>query len=110
MRDASDLIELVGDTLIEVLAIPGVPALLAAKATRGCAVRILVHDTGPQLVPLLNQPGIEIRLLEEPATYTIHRYDDELLLILHGRDQSSTAPGRRWRRRPQDRPRYDESS
>jgi transcriptional regulator with XRE-family HTH domain len=67
MRDATDRIDLLGDTLITTLATPGVPELLAAKATRGCHVRILIYDTRRHLAPLVNQPGIEIRLLEGPA-------------------------------------------
>jgi hypothetical protein len=83
MRDATDRIELLGDTLIPILATPGVPELLATKATHGCAVRILVADPGPGLATLLNQPGIEIRVVELSAYQTIHRYDDQLLLTLH---------------------------
>lgn len=83
MRDATDRIELLGDTLVETLSIPGVTDLLAAKAAQGCVVRILVHDTGPELAPLFNRAGVEIRILDAPADYIIHRYDDELLLILH---------------------------
>jgi transcriptional regulator with XRE-family HTH domain len=83
MRDATDRIELLGDTLIPTLATPGMPELLATKASRGCAVRILIYDTHAHLGPLLDAAGIEIRLLEMPADYTIHRFDDELLLTLH---------------------------
>jgi hypothetical protein len=83
MRDASDRIDLLGDTLTPILATPGVPGLLAAKATHGCHVRILIHDTGPHVAPLLDQPGIDIRLLDAPADYNIHRYDEQLLLTLH---------------------------
>lgn len=83
MRDATDRIELLGDTLVETLSIPGVTDLLAAKAAHGCVVRILVYDTGPELAPLFDRAGVEIRLLDAPADYVIHRYDDELLLILH---------------------------
>jgi hypothetical protein len=83
MRDASDRIELLGDTLSEMLGTPGVPELLAAKATHGCAVRILLYDTRQHIAPLLDQPGIEVRLLETPARYVVHRFDDELLLTLH---------------------------
>jgi lambda repressor-like predicted transcriptional regulator len=42
IRDATDRIELLGDTLTPILATPGVPALLATKATHGCHVRILL--------------------------------------------------------------------
>jgi hypothetical protein len=83
MRDAADRIDLLGDTLSEMLGTPGVPELLAAKATRGCAVRILIYDNREHLAPLLDQAGIEVRLLEVPARYVIHRFDDELLLTLH---------------------------
>jgi transcriptional regulator with XRE-family HTH domain len=83
MRDAAGRIELLGDTLIPVLGAPGVPELLATKATDGCDVRLLVYDAGRELVPLLDQAGIEIRLLQVPARYTIHRFDEQLLLTLH---------------------------
>jgi transcriptional regulator with XRE-family HTH domain len=83
MRDATDRIDLLGDTLSAMLGTPGVPELLAAKATQGCAVRILIYDTRQHIAPLLAQSGIEVRLLEVPARYVIHRFDDELLLTLH---------------------------
>jgi hypothetical protein len=83
MRDATDRIDLLGDTLFEMVDTPGVPELLAAKTTQGCAVRILIYDTREHVAPLLAQPGIEVRLLEIPARYVIHRFDDELLLTLH---------------------------
>lgn len=47
MPDAADRIELLGDRLAPVLSTPGVAELLAAKATNGCEVRILVSDPGP---------------------------------------------------------------
>jgi hypothetical protein len=83
MRDATDRVDLLGDTLSEILATPGVPQLLAAKATRGCSVRVLIYDTRQHVAPLLDQPGIQVRILEVPARYVIHRFDDELLLTLH---------------------------
>jgi hypothetical protein len=83
MHAAADRIDLLGDTLSEMLGTPGVPELLAAKATPGCAVRILIYDPRQHIAPLLDQPGIEVRLLEVPARYAIHRFDDELLLTLH---------------------------
>jgi transcriptional regulator with XRE-family HTH domain len=83
MHAAADRIDLLGDTLSEILGTPGVPELLAAKATQGCAVRILIYDTREHIAPLLAQPGIEVRLLEIPARYVIHRFDDELFLTLH---------------------------
>jgi len=87
MRDATDRIELLSDTLIPILATPGVPELLAAKASHGCQVRILVYQPGRHLAPLLDQPGIHIRVLEAPAHHTIHRFDEQLLLILHLLDE-----------------------
>jgi hypothetical protein len=83
MRDATSRIELLGDTLIGTLGSPRVPELLTSKASDGCAVRILIYDTHEHLGPLLDAAGIEIRLLEMPADYTIHRFDDQLLLTLH---------------------------
>jgi transcriptional regulator with XRE-family HTH domain len=83
MHAAADRIDLLGDTLSAILGTPGVPELLAAKATQGCTVRILIYDTREHIAPLFAQPGIEVRLLEVPARYVIHRFDDELLLTLH---------------------------
>jgi hypothetical protein len=82
MRDATEQIELLGATLIPILDTPGVPELLAAKATSGCNVRILVADPGRHLAPLPGQPGIKIRVLEDPAHETIHRFDEQLLLMI----------------------------
>jgi hypothetical protein len=87
LRDATDRIELLGDTLTAILDTPGVPELLATKATHGCDVRILAYLPGRYLAPILDPPGIEIRLLEAPAHHTIHRYDEQLLLTLHLRGQ-----------------------
>jgi transcriptional regulator with XRE-family HTH domain len=83
MHAATDRIELLGDTLTPTLATPGVAQLLATKATHGCDIRILVSDLRRHLAPLRDQPRIEIRVLEEPAHHTIHRYDAQLLLTLH---------------------------
>jgi transcriptional regulator with XRE-family HTH domain len=83
MRDSTDRIELLGDTLTPILATPGVPELLAAKATHGCHVRILVSEPGRQLAPLVGQPGIEIRAHEGPAHHTFSRFDEHVLLTLH---------------------------
>jgi hypothetical protein len=71
------------DTLTPILATPGVPELLAGKATDGCDVRILVSNPGRHLACLVDQAAIEIRILEEPAHQTIHRFDEQLLLVLH---------------------------
>jgi transcriptional regulator with XRE-family HTH domain len=82
MHDADERIELLGDTLTPILDTPGVPELLATKASHGCYVRILVSDTGSYLAPFVDQTGIEIRVLEAPAHQTIRRFDNQLLLIL----------------------------
>jgi hypothetical protein len=82
MRDAADRIDLLGDTISEILATPGVPQLLAAKTTHGCAVRILLSDTREHIAALLDHPGVEVRLLGVPAGSGIRRFDDELLLTL----------------------------
>jgi lambda repressor-like predicted transcriptional regulator len=67
MRDATDRIDLLGDTLTGILDTPGVPDLLANKATNGCHVRILLSYPGPHLASLTGQPGIEIRIIHAPA-------------------------------------------
>jgi transcriptional regulator with XRE-family HTH domain len=87
--DATDRIELLGDTLTPILATTGVPELLAHKATHGCEIRILVLDPRRHLTPLLDQPGIDIRVLEAPAHQTIYRFDEQLLLTLHLLDEDT---------------------
>ncbi|PZS10623.1 MAG: hypothetical protein DLM64_08180 [Solirubrobacterales bacterium] len=44
MREATERIDLLDETLIHVLDIEGVPDLLASKATQGCNVRILIAE------------------------------------------------------------------
>jgi transcriptional regulator with XRE-family HTH domain len=88
MRDAAEQIDLYGETLAPIIHTPGVPELLADKGSLSCPTRILVSSTGRYLEPLLDGPGIEIRVLEIPrATHTIYRFDDDLLLITPLRDQ-----------------------
>jgi phosphoglycolate phosphatase-like HAD superfamily hydrolase len=89
IRDATDQIELLGDTLIAILATAGVPELLATKATHGCDIRILVSDPGRYLAALLDQPGIAIRVLEVPVHYSIQRFDEQLLLTVHLLDEDA---------------------
>jgi hypothetical protein len=89
MRDATNRIELLGDTLLPILDTPGVPNLLAAKATHECEIRILVAYPGRHLAPLLDQPGIAIRVLEAPAHQTTYRFDEQLLLTLHTHDRDA---------------------
>lgn len=83
MREATDRIELLGDTLSPILSTPGARELLAAKASHGCQVRILVSHPVRHLVPLLDKSGIDVRVLDLPARYTIYRFDEQLLLTLH---------------------------
>lgn len=82
MRDVTGRIELLADTLTPILTSPGVVELLAHKATDGCEIRILIAEPGRHLIPLLDQPGIQIRVLDAPTRQTIHRYDEQLLLTL----------------------------
>lgn len=83
MRDAAGQIELLGGTLKQVLETPGLPELLAAKASIGCRVRVLLSDPGPHLAPYLARDGVEIRVLDRPAQQTVYRFDQQLLFILH---------------------------
>jgi lambda repressor-like predicted transcriptional regulator len=93
MRDATDRIDLLGDTLTGILDTPGVPDLLATKATNGCTIRILLSHPGPQLASMADRPGIEIRILHAPAHQDIHRFDEQLLLTLHlGGENPDRAP------------------
>jgi lambda repressor-like predicted transcriptional regulator len=93
MRDATGRIDLLGDTLTEILKTPGARDLLATKATNGCHVRILLSHPGPHLASLTDRPGIEIRILHAPARHDIHRFDEQLLLTLHlGGEDPDRAP------------------
>jgi hypothetical protein len=93
MRDATNRIDLLGDTLTGILETPGVPDLLATKATNGCAIRILLSHAGPHLAGVAGRPGIEIRVLHAPARQDIHRFDEQLLLTLHlGGEDPDRAP------------------
>jgi AAA domain len=79
--------ELLGDPLAPILATPGVPELLAPKASQGCNVSILLADPSRYLMPFVDQPGIQIRVLEVPVRYAIHRFGEQLLLTLNLLDQ-----------------------
>jgi transcriptional regulator with XRE-family HTH domain len=93
MRDAVQRIDLYGETLAPIVQTPGVPELLADKGAQGCPTRILISHTGQYLVPLLDRPGIEIRVLEIPrATHTAYRFDDALLLITPLRQDDHLEP------------------
>ncbi len=87
MRDATDQIDLLGHTLELILNTPGATELLAAKATSGCHIRILITNPRRYLEPLIGQTGIEVRLLDITPHQTIHRYDNQLLLHLQLVDQ-----------------------
>jgi len=77
------LAERFGVDFTPILATPGLPELLAAKAAHGGHIRTLLAYLGAHLARLLEQPGIEIRVLEAPAHHTIYRFDEQLLLSLH---------------------------
>lgn len=79
---AGERIELFDDTLGAYLDLDGITELLIQKAQEGVQVRILVSETSHQLVSLLDQPGIELRAGEPDEHQAIHRYDDQLLIIL----------------------------
>jgi transcriptional regulator with XRE-family HTH domain len=112
LRDASERIELLDFTLIEILSAPGVPDLLAAKAAAGCEVRLLIsyttrarlatdtpldepyEDDEPPatheiarargyIEPLLAIPGIEARKFATMRFNSIIRCDEQMLVTLH---------------------------
>ncbi len=92
-RDARRHIDLLGRTLRLVLATPGMTGLLAARANDGCSLRLLPQDPSQLPAPLLNQPGIEIRVLEAELPHLLYRYDDQLLLLLYaGREDTDYQP------------------
>jgi transcriptional regulator with XRE-family HTH domain len=109
---ATEQIDLLDYTLIDLLAKPGIPALLARKAEAGCAVRILIsyatrarlatdtpidepyEDLEPPaafeiarsrgyLEPLLAPDGIEVRKFVAMRFNSIIRADDRMLVSLH---------------------------
>lgn len=112
LDDAQQQVWLLDFTLIEILATPGVPDLLAAKATAGCQIRILISyatrarlaqdtpidepypDPEPQAAydiarargyvePLLSLPGIEARKFAAMRFNSIIRADEQMLVTLH---------------------------
>jgi len=112
LQDAQEQIWLLDFTLIDILATPGIPDLLAAKAGAGCEVRLLISyatrarlaedtaidepypDDEPQAVydiarargqlePLLSLPGIEARKFAAMRFNTIIRADEQMLVTLH---------------------------
>lgn len=82
IQAARERIELLDETLTEDLLSDGVPERLIQKAREGVTVRIMVVDTTSQLVSLLGQPGIELRVIEPTEHQHVHRYDDQMLITL----------------------------
>lgn len=83
MRESTQRIWLLADIVEPILGTAGVPQLLIAKAGHGCQIRLLLSHPNHHLVPLLATAAIEIHILDEPPGYTIHRYDQELLLAIY---------------------------
>jgi transcriptional regulator with XRE-family HTH domain len=112
LDDAREQIWLLDFTLIDILASPGIPELLAAKASTGCEVRLLISyatrarlatdtpidepypDPEPQAVydiararghiePLLEIPGIEARKFAAMRFNTTIRADEQMLITHH---------------------------
>jgi hypothetical protein len=80
ITDARERIDLLADTSRGLLEPPGLPELLLAKARDGCRVRILVCALDHRsLTPLLNTPGLEIRLSDGQERPVTHRIDDDTL-------------------------------
>jgi hypothetical protein len=77
-----DRIELLDQTLLRYLRPEGLTELLIQQAVRGTQVRIMVAEPGYHLAPLLEQPRIELRVVDFGEHQTIHRYDDQMLVTL----------------------------
>jgi lambda repressor-like predicted transcriptional regulator len=108
MTTARERIDMLDETLLEIVSVPGIVELLAAKGAAGCRVRILVTSPEGDWVPefeddpdydiddgkpaevavnharrhlaaLIGQPGIYIRRLPHWPAESILRFDDHLL-------------------------------
>lgn len=79
---ATERIELLDESVEQLLVAPGVSELLVAKASDACQIRILVSEPGRYLVSLIGQPGIEISVLETFPRQTIQRTDEQMLLTI----------------------------
>jgi transcriptional regulator with XRE-family HTH domain len=82
IRATAKRIDLLDNTLDELLESLGLPELLLAKASQGCNVRILVSSPDQSLRPLLGHQRIEIKLTPPPVSPVIHRVDDQMLVTL----------------------------
>jgi transcriptional regulator with XRE-family HTH domain len=81
IQTAQKRIELLDETLPTYFR-EGLAEILIQKAGQGIQVRVMVAEPGSQLIPLLEQPGIEIRVIEPGEHQAIHRYDDQMLVTL----------------------------
>jgi transcriptional regulator with XRE-family HTH domain len=109
LTGARERVDLLDTTLLDVVSVPGVIDLLAAKAAAGCEIRILIANALGEwnlridaawtpdgdrpsevliedidrarelLAPLLGQRGIEIREYVEADPGSILRFDEEIL-------------------------------
>lgn len=62
--------------------LPGVAALLRARAADGCRICIVIEDPDRQVEGLLNIDAIEVRASAAGEDHTLYRADDQILLAL----------------------------
>ncbi len=79
---AREQIDLTDDYRRLVVRAPALLELVLAKARGGCRIRILVSMPDPSLVPLIGEPGIQIRLSDGDERPITHRVDDGILTCL----------------------------
>jgi transcriptional regulator with XRE-family HTH domain len=82
IQTAQEQIELLVETLGDLLLSDGVIELLIQKAGEGVAVRIMVSETTLELASLLGHAGIELRVIKPEEQQSIHRYDEQMLITL----------------------------
>jgi len=92
IQAAQETIELLDYTLADYLRPDGLTELLIQKGRQAVQVRIMVARTTPQLAALLDQPGLELRVIEPDEHQAIHRYDDQMLTTLPLRGEADDPP------------------
>jgi transcriptional regulator with XRE-family HTH domain len=90
IADAHQQIDLFSHNLHSTLRAVHVTELLAARAGDGCRVRLLLQNPNGLPAALVDQPDIEIRVLQSELLHTLYRCDQQLLLVLYaGRDDAA---------------------
>jgi transcriptional regulator with XRE-family HTH domain len=83
LRDAHEHVDVLSHSLAFLITNPEATGELIAKAEQGCSVRLIIAEPSSGLAALAGRARIEIRVLSAGAPYTLHRFDHQLLLIIH---------------------------